>query len=379
MLQEQNGSLEKKTRDFQHILRRERAQHGWSQADVAQKIGSDPKTVGRWERGLTFPNPYMCQRLSELYGKSIQELRLVRDEALLAPDVKAEPVQAPTPATADLQAEQEYEQHPLPVAEKELQAVPPSAEKVQPTAFPVRRRSQQVFLYLSLLIIVLLLLAIAVHWPPQIFASPPSATPTPSNPYTSKGKLVLNEPLTANSAAGWSLTQNDQGQCFFADGKYRIRDVQVGFMEVCLANETYATNFTYEATMTIVAGDCGGLAFRTTFPQLYYFLACLDGRYRFVRYDKDNSANVRTIDEGISPAIHQGLHTSNVLAVVAIDKTFQIYVNHTLVVHNTDGAYLDGQIGFIAHTCRMVYPGLRPNLCDAPTEVAFNNARMWKE
>jgi len=173
---------------------------------------------------------------------------------------------------------------------------------------------------------------------------------------------------------GWSLKQNDQGQCFFADGQYRIRDVQTGVMEVCLANETYFTNFTYEIKMTIVAGDCGGLAFRTTFPQLYYFLSCFDGRYRFVRYDKDNPAKIRIVTAGISPAIHQGLNATNVLAVVAIGDTFKIYVNHTLVVSNTDGAYLDGQVGVIAHTCR----DSKANLCDAPTEVSFNNARVWQ-
>lgn len=66
---------------FQDILRRERVLRGWSQADVAEQIGSNSKTVGRWERGLTFPSPYLCQQLSKLYGKTPQELGLVRGES----------------------------------------------------------------------------------------------------------------------------------------------------------------------------------------------------------------------------------------------------------------------------------------------------------
>src|SRR6266702_6446432 len=50
------------------VLRREREKRGWSQADVATRIGSNAKTVGRWERGLSFPSPYSQQKLLELFG-----------------------------------------------------------------------------------------------------------------------------------------------------------------------------------------------------------------------------------------------------------------------------------------------------------------------
>jgi transcriptional regulator with XRE-family HTH domain len=349
MSQKQNGTLQKKTQDFQSILKSERVQRGWSQADVAGKIGSDPKTVGRWERGVTFPGPYMCQQLSKLYEKSLPELGLIR---------------ADTPLFVDENSESENGESAAPV------------EAVQPVSMR-HYRGRRLFFYLGLLIIFLLLINSGILWW-FLHKSPPSAAAPLSNPYASKGTLALNEKLAANSAAGWDLKRNAQGHCFFADGSYHILDVAEGYMEVCLANETYFTNYAYEVKMSITAGDCGGLAFRSTFPQLYYFLACLDGRYRFVRYDWTNMANTRVIAQGISPAIHQGLHTTNILAVVAINETFKIYVNHILVISATDGAYLDGQVGMLANTCRMVYPNdPRPNLCDAPTEVSFNDARVW--
>ena len=351
MAQKQNGVLPRKTKDFQNILRGERAQRGWSQADVAEKIGSDPKTVGRWERGITFPGPYMCQKLSELYGKSLQDLGLVRTEETV-------PVNGASEQNGN--AAHVHGQH---FAFLRIQGIVPG-----------RYRGRRIFFSLALLIVLLLLLNGSILWWFLHKPAPASASRNPlANPYARTGTLVLNETLAAESAAGWKITPNDQGRCFFAANSYHILNVVKGVMEVCLANQTYFTNFTYEASMTIIAGDCGGLAFRTTFPQLYYFLSCMDGRYRFVRYDRDNMTNTLVIARGISPAIHQGLKATNTLAVVAINGTFNIYVNHVLVVRATDGAYLDGQVGMIAHTCR----DSASNLCDAPTEVSFTNARIW--
>src|SRR5579875_2732789 len=61
------------------LLRQARFQQGWSQVDVANKVGSDPKTVGRWERGVTTPSPYFCQKLCQLYEKTPQELGLFKE------------------------------------------------------------------------------------------------------------------------------------------------------------------------------------------------------------------------------------------------------------------------------------------------------------
>src|SRR5579862_3033781 len=84
------------------LLRQERVSRGWSQADVAEKIGSDPKTVGRWERGLTSPGPYLCQQLCQLYGKTPLELGLrpndqAEGQAATAISTLVAPAQEETP------------------------------------------------------------------------------------------------------------------------------------------------------------------------------------------------------------------------------------------------------------------------------------------
>ncbi len=65
-------------------LRSERIRRGWSQDDVSEKIGSDSKTVGRWERGERFPSIYHRQKLVDLYGKSAEELGLIKEDANMA-------------------------------------------------------------------------------------------------------------------------------------------------------------------------------------------------------------------------------------------------------------------------------------------------------
>jgi len=55
------------------LLKHERMQRGWSQADLADNIGGDLKTIQRWERGHYQPQPHYRQRLIALFGKSADE------------------------------------------------------------------------------------------------------------------------------------------------------------------------------------------------------------------------------------------------------------------------------------------------------------------
>lgn len=65
------------------ILKNERVRRGWSQQDVARKIGSVEKSIGRWERGQAFPDSFNRQKLATLYGLSVQALGLVEKRAEL--------------------------------------------------------------------------------------------------------------------------------------------------------------------------------------------------------------------------------------------------------------------------------------------------------
>ena len=43
-------------------IKRARELRGWSQGDVAEKLGCDARSVGRWERGVVSPSAYYRQR-----------------------------------------------------------------------------------------------------------------------------------------------------------------------------------------------------------------------------------------------------------------------------------------------------------------------------
>lgn len=68
----------------------ERKQRNWTQADIAEKLGCDLKTIGRWESGRAFPQPYFRQKICDLFQKTPAEMMLWQgdsqsDEALLPP------------------------------------------------------------------------------------------------------------------------------------------------------------------------------------------------------------------------------------------------------------------------------------------------------
>ena len=65
------------TKHYQMLLKQAREERGWSQKDVAEQIGTDPKTVSRWERRVASPSPYFRQKLGELFKKSLRDLDLL--------------------------------------------------------------------------------------------------------------------------------------------------------------------------------------------------------------------------------------------------------------------------------------------------------------
>lgn len=41
---------------------------GWTQAELAAKLGTDHVTVSRWERGVSVPRPAATRRLKEVFS-----------------------------------------------------------------------------------------------------------------------------------------------------------------------------------------------------------------------------------------------------------------------------------------------------------------------
>ena len=62
-----------------HPLKKEREFRGWSQAKVAEAVGTNVRTVIRWEQGKSVPYPYHRELLCELFAKNARELGLLEE------------------------------------------------------------------------------------------------------------------------------------------------------------------------------------------------------------------------------------------------------------------------------------------------------------
>ncbi len=61
------------------LLRRARSLKGWSQEELAERVGTAATMVSRWERGIIVPGPYYHERLCAALGKTPGELGFVAE------------------------------------------------------------------------------------------------------------------------------------------------------------------------------------------------------------------------------------------------------------------------------------------------------------
>lgn len=65
-------------------LRAARVNAGYSQKDAADRLGVSNKTLGNWEKGITFPPADKIPAICELYGVSYDNLNFLPGDSLKA-------------------------------------------------------------------------------------------------------------------------------------------------------------------------------------------------------------------------------------------------------------------------------------------------------
>lgn len=68
------------------LLRYERTRRGWSQQELADRIGAPPLNISRWESGANKPSPYFRQKLCEVFEKQLHELGFVTEPIPVVPE-----------------------------------------------------------------------------------------------------------------------------------------------------------------------------------------------------------------------------------------------------------------------------------------------------
>src|SRR5713226_5055994 len=61
--------MEQHRQHFPEWLRQARINTGMSQANLAERVGVDERTVSRWERGRSIPRPYYNTKLQAVLGQ----------------------------------------------------------------------------------------------------------------------------------------------------------------------------------------------------------------------------------------------------------------------------------------------------------------------
>jgi hypothetical protein len=191
-----------------------------------------------------------------------------------------------------------------------------------------------------------------------------------TNPYPpNSGSLTLFDPLKDNSKGQrWDEGTYDNGnaRCGFAQGSYHVTESHLFSNIDCIANASNFGNFVYQAEVTILKGDCGGLVFRADNAnnKFYFFEVCQDGRFSLAA--NSGSSGQYLIPLTTNAAINTGLGQKNVIAVVANGNMIQLFVNTMSVDSITNTAFSQGQIGLLAD-----------NYNKGSTEVVFANVKVW--
>ncbi len=201
---------------------------------------------------------------------------------------------------------------------------------------------------------------------------PTNVPTTNTNIYPPPGAtLVLNDPLSANSNEyNWTENNSSSGACSFTGGTYNVSSPITPLYHACAALNTNFSNFAYEVEMTIIAGNCGAIIFRSdiTVKHYYFFRICQNGSYDLLVYAGSGyaiQALVQCDAPCYNPRIHAGLNQPNAVAVVANNNSIALYVNHQFITSAIDNTYSQGQIGVAADND------------NSPTTVVIRIAKVW--
>jgi transcriptional regulator with XRE-family HTH domain len=383
------------------LLRNARKERGWTQKDVADRIGAPlALNVTRWERGTAFPSAYYVERLCHLFDKSASELGLIQDQSSQSPEPSNDATTAPTqllqPSNDATMAPTQLLSPPQPPRPGQPSQFGQPPQFRQPPQLPSRNPlTPKIVLLVGLVLLLVVTCAgllyitygnrnstqhLPVAKPTRaISAIDATATahvgatatfvaayPDPYPPYT--GKIAFYDPLTAQYL--WSSGTNSTAgiTCQYVQGAYHAIESNSNGNGICLNDNFDGANITMEVQMKIIQGDCGGIVLRSNEPQDYMFVVCRDGTYTFFAYDNATSKPRILISKtSPSPAIIVGYNQVNVIAVVAKGNTFDLYANQQKIDTVHDSRYSDGAVGLLS-----------TGPASGSTDVVYSHVKIWR-
>lgn len=186
-----------------------------------------------------------------------------------------------------------------------------------------------------------------------------------------RGNPTLNDALSSQNGNNWDVISNSgEGSCSFKDNAYHATAQLPDYLYACFAATPNFSNFAYQAQMTILQGDYGGIIFRANGAnsKYYYFRVGKDGAYDLSVSHDTTSTHDQLLKSGNAPSmITTGLNQPNLVAVLVDGSNLYLYVNQKFLAQVHDNTYQSGQIG--------VFGG---DFASKLADVAFTNAKVWK-
>lgn len=195
----------------------------------------------------------------------------------------------------------------------------------------------------------------------QAVAKLASMTPQDLYKQTTSGTPIIDDPLTGLGGNTWFGCKLKTSDCQFVNGAYHIRRSQKGFA-YNLAVGSFFKNMAFQAQVTIIKGEYGGIIFHEVSNNYYGFEIFSNGDYLF--YFRSNDQPTR-LSHGSSSVVNSGLNQPNLLTIIAFNHLFYLYINQQFVGRVLDSTYFYGQVG------------LRSGSDSGASDVAFNNAKVW--
>ncbi|GCE18483.1 helix-turn-helix domain-containing protein [Dictyobacter kobayashii] len=330
-------------KNFSEVVKYQREIRGWSQARMAEELGTTPNRISSWERGVSVPSAYFREKLCTHLDMDAHELGLV---------------QVTPPASTSIITQEP----PTTPAAPEMDVV--TATGPEYALQPARKRRP--LLIATLILLIVLIAAMLTAYSSGFISFGP---PNPYAPHT--GHLALNDTLQQpDSTSDWQQGANEtQARCLFKNNTYVAYQPLAGFFHACIAQKTDYANFAYEVEMNIQQGEFGGIVFRSEDSidgHYYLFRVHTDGSYWFYRFADHSIGHATLLDQGNCGAFNKGLNQPNLLAVVAQNDILTLYINRQEVSSIHDAGYTHGQIGLLAGS-----------ITTGPAEVDFKNVRVW--
>lgn len=353
----------------------------WSQAELANRIGSTPVSVGRWENNITRPNLHFQQQLCAIFGKSPEDLGFVPHAVPEHREDSASPSQQETGEQTTIPGQAAS-------SSSSLAPAPPTS----PRRILVPRRTARWWARRSVLVVMaclsLFLLLSTLSWYarqhllPSTSHSPSCQVPSSQESAAAIYAQVMCKHASLSSALDRQdgLRWDENNQCGFRQGAYHVLLPATAYVAECFAHVgPFGPNVALQVDMTVLKGYSGGLVFRAQGPSTNWDVIIsripidIWGQYNFYLASTNmpchRSKDPIALSYCYSPhgTITYGTGVTNTMTVIALGPQVYLYVNG-FFIDQTQAPASSPLAGFF---------GVFANGSQAAADVAFRHIQLW--